>query len=102
MEKRADRRHKINTSIVCSHLRSTPSSPAFDGKMMNCCVNGLYAELTTQFRSGTILVVRATGSCCGYSKDEGFRSLALAEVKWSKPKSGAEGACYATGLRYVI
>ena len=38
----------------------------------------------------------------GYSKDEGFQSLAVAEVRWSKSISADEGARYATGLKYVM
>ena len=44
-----------------------------DGRMKNCCVNGLYAELAVHFKTGTVLVVRTTGSSCGYSREEGFR-----------------------------
>ena len=102
MEKRTDRRHCLNTSIVCSHVTSVPCGEAFDGRMRNCCINGLYVELMVQFKTGTILVVRTTGSSCGYSRDEGFRTLALAEVKWSQPKSVEGDVCYATGLRYVM
>jgi len=70
--------------------------------MKNCCVNGLCAELGTHFKTRTVLVVRTTGSSCGYSRDEGFRSLAIAEVKWSKSKSVEGGSCYGTGLKYMM
>ncbi len=102
MEKRTSRRHVIDTSIVCSHLSSLRCSEAVDGRMKNCCTNGLYAELRTCFKAGTILVVRTTGGSRGYSKDQGFRSLALAEVKWSLPRSVEGGVCYATGLKYLM
>jgi hypothetical protein len=102
MEKRANTRHKINTSIVCSHLSTVRCSETCDGQMKNCCRSGLCAELKACFKAGTILVVRTTGSSCGYSKDEGFRSLALAEVKWSLPTSIAGDIRYATGLKYLM
>ena len=102
MEKRAARRHRINTSIVCSYLNSVNFGKPVDGRMLNCCVNGLYAELEAHFKAGTVLMVRTIGSSCGYSGDEGFRSLAVAEVKWSKSKSVEEGVCYATGLKYMM
>jgi hypothetical protein len=70
--------------------------------MKNCCTNGFYAELKARFKAGTILVVRTTGGSRGYSKDEGFRSLALAEVKWSLPRSVEGRICYATGLKYLM
>lgn len=102
MEKRANRRHAIDTAIVCSHLTTVGSGDTVDGWMRNCCVNGIHAELKAGFRTGTILVVRATGSSRGYSRDEGFRSLALAEVKWSLPRFVEGHVCYATGLKYVM
>jgi hypothetical protein len=102
MEKRATRRHRINTSIVCSYLKSGSSGNPVEGRMKNCCVNGLCAELGVHFKTGSVLVVRTTGSSCGYSKEEGFCSLAIAEVKWSSPKSFEGQACYATGLKYMM
>lgn len=70
--------------------------------MKNCCSSGLCAELKAGFKAGTILVVRPTGGSRGYSKDEGFRCLALAEVKWSLPRSVEGNVCYATGLKYLL
>jgi hypothetical protein len=102
MEKRASRRHRINTSIVCRCLNSARFGEPVDGRMRNCCINGLYAELGAHFKTGTVLVVRTTGSSCGCSKEEGFRSLAVAEVKWSRQRSIDGGVCYATGLRYLM
>jgi len=102
MEKRVARRHRIDSSIVCSHLNSVGFGEPVDGRMKNCCVNGLYAELQSRFKTGTVLVVRSTGSSCGFSGDEGFRSLAVAEVKWTESKSVEGGICYATGLKYLM
>jgi len=102
MEKRATRRYRISTSIVCSYLNSVDFGKPVNGRMRNCCVNGLCAELGAHYKAGTVLVVRTTGSSCGYSDEEGFRSPAVAEVKWSRPRSIEGGACYATGLKYLM
>ena len=102
MEKRAHKRHRLNTSIVCSFLSGGRCARTFEGRMKNCCNSGLCVELRAQVKAGTVLVVRTTGGSCGYSQDEGFRSMALAEVKWSKPKSVEEVACFVTGLKYVL
>jgi hypothetical protein len=102
MEKRASPRHSIDTSIVCSHLSTTRCSEAVDGRMKNCCTNGLYAELKRCFKAGTILVVRATGASRGYSRDEGFHLLALAEVMWVVPRPTEGDIRYATGLKYLM
>lgn len=102
MEKRAARRHPINTTIVCRRLSTSNSNVFFDGVMKNCSIDGLYAELATGFEAGTFLVVRVTGDSSGYSKEEGFQSLAVAEVKWSKLISTDKQAKYAIGLKYVM
>lgn len=102
MEKRATQRRLISTSIVCSLLNSVNFGEPVDGRMKNCCVNGLYAELRFYFKMGTVLVVRATGNSCGHSWEEGFRCLAIAEVKWSKPITVEGEAYYGTGLKYLM
>ena len=102
MEKRATLRHMISTSIVCSLLNSAGFGEPVDGRMKNCCLDGLYAELRFCFKPGTVLVVRAAGSSCGFSREEGFRTLAIAEVKWSKPVTGEGEAYYGTGLKYLM
>jgi hypothetical protein len=102
MEQRSNQRRRINTAIVCSRFKSRQCGKTIDGKMKNCCSTGFYAELKSQVKTGTILMVRTTGSSWGYSVDEGFRSLALAEVKWSKPKSAEGEIFYATGLKYLM
>jgi hypothetical protein len=101
MEKRSNHRRRINTSITCCHFKSLDCGEAIDGQMKNCCSTGFYAELKDHVKSGAVLVVRTTGSSWGYSMDEGFRSMALAEVRWSKPKSIEGEVCYATGLKYL-
>jgi hypothetical protein len=102
MERRANRRHRMNTSIICSYLDLMHSGETLDGRMKNCSANGLCAELGACFKAGTVLVIRATGNSYGYSKEEGFCSLALAEVRWSRPTSVAGDVCYATGLKYLM
>jgi hypothetical protein len=101
MEKRASTRHKLTTSIVCNFLSSGRSGGAFEGEMKNCCKYGLYAELQTPIKTGTTLVIRASGGSFGYSREQGFRWLALAQVKWSKAKSVDGDIRYGTGLKYV-
>jgi hypothetical protein len=102
MEKRSTRRRRISTSIGCSHLNSVNFGEPVDGRLKNRCLNGLYAELGAYFKAGTVLVARTTGSSCRHSGDEGFRSLAVAEVKWSKSKLVEGENCYATGLKYMM
>jgi len=102
MDKRSNPRREINTSIACKRYISLNVEESIDGNMKNCCPAGFYAELKEHVTAGTILVVRTTGSSWEASADEGLRSLALAEVRWSKPMSAEGKACYATGLKYLM
>lgn len=79
-----------------------PGGQSIDGRMLNCCAAGCYAELKAPVKAGTILVVRTTGGAWGGFTHEGLRSMALAEVRWSEPISIEGTICYATGLKYVI
>jgi hypothetical protein len=105
MEKRNSNRHKTDQSIVCTFFTSHSCDGTFDGKMQNYCDSGMYAELQTPFKEGTILLVRTTGSVPGNSSvkiEEGFRSISLVEVKWSKPLSDSGVACFGTGLKHLV
>ena len=88
--------------IVCSRLSSLQSGETINGIIFNCCLSGFYAELKEQVLAGTILVVRTTGSSWEASADDGLRTMALAEVRWSKPMAVEGSACYATGLKYLM
>jgi hypothetical protein len=104
MEKRHSNRHQANQSIVCAFFASRSFDDTFDGKMRNYCDSGLYAELQTRFKEGTILLVRTTGSLPEGSPakiEEGFRSISLVEVKWSKSVSANGAVCYGTGLKHL-
>jgi hypothetical protein len=103
MDKRSNPRHEINTSpIICKRYNSINSDVPIDGIIKNCCPAGFYAELKQHVSAGTILVVRMTGDSWGCSADDGLRSMALAEVRWSKPLPVDKEACYATGLKYLM
>jgi hypothetical protein len=102
MEKRKEPRRLINTTLVFRHFNSLASREEIEGDMKNCCSAGLNAELKLQIKAGTILVVRATGPSRGYSINEGYRSYALVEVKWSELKNPQGDVRYATGMRYLM
>jgi len=102
MDKRSSPRREINTSIACRRYISLNSEVSIDGYLKNCCSAGFYAELKEHVTAGTILVVRMTGDSWGYSANDGLRSMALAEVRWSKPMSVEGEPCYATGLKYIM
>jgi hypothetical protein len=104
VEKRHSNRHKTNQSIVCAFFASRSFNDTFEGKMKNYGDSGIYAELQTRLKEGTILLVRTTG-CLSEGLpakiEEGFRSISLVEVKWSKPLSANGVVCYGTGLKHL-
>jgi hypothetical protein len=102
MDKRSNPRREINTSIACKRYNSSSDEVSIDGHMKNCCPTGFYAELKEQVKAGTILMVRTTSSSWEASAEDGPRSAALAEVRWSKPMSVGGKDCYATGLKYLM
>ncbi|MGE5255971.1 MAG: hypothetical protein ACM3KE_04830 [Hyphomicrobiales bacterium] len=104
MEKRNSSRHKTEQSIVCTYFASRSYNDSFGGKMKNYCDAGLYAELQTQLKDGTVLLVRATSNSSKPPTtrlQDGFRSISLVEVKWSKPILCDGNLCYGTGLKHV-
>jgi hypothetical protein len=105
MENRTSSRRDAERSIVCSYFTSQNSSETFDGKVKNCCDSGMYAELATNFKIGTILVVRSTsnpGEDTRSEMREAVPSISLAEVKWSKRISANGTTWYGTGFRYLV
>ena len=104
MENRNSNRHETDQPIVCTFFTSHNCNHTFDGKMKNYCASGLYAELQTHFKEGTVLLVRTASNPTERLPakiEEGFRSISLVEVKWSKPLSANGGVCYGTGLKHL-
>jgi hypothetical protein len=104
MEKQNSNRHETDQSIVCTLFTSQRFNDMFYGKMKNYCDVGMYAELQTCFKDGTVLLVRTTSSDpdgLPPKIEEGFRSISLVEVKWSKPISANGVVCYGTELKHL-
>jgi len=104
MENRKSNRHKTDQSIVGTVFTSHNFNDMFYGKMKNYCDLGLYAEFQPCLKDGTVLLVRTTSSAperLPSKIEEGFRSVSLVEVKWSKPLSANGAVCYGTGLKHL-
>ena len=103
LNKRGSRRTRIETPIVCSYLTTGDNNKTFDGKMLNYGPCGMYAELSDRFKNGTILLIK-TKRCptVQFEMDlaEGFRTISLAQVKWTKRISSNGETRYGTGLQY--
>lgn len=103
MEKRTSQRHETKTSITCRYFTTRSDNRAIGGNVLNFGERGLYAELNTPLRRGTILLIRTlsgASSSRGLQSGEGFRSFSLAEVRWSKPVPDNAPKCYGTGMKY--
>jgi hypothetical protein len=101
MENRSSLTDYTGISVACSHL--TANSPVLQGRMLDCSQTGTCIELNQKIQDGSIVMIKAS---IGMKEDppafpDGFRSFALAEVKWSKPVEDASGNNYAIGLRYL-
>jgi hypothetical protein len=105
VENRTSSRHEIDSSIVCSFLSSRSSNETICGKMKNYCDSGLYAELQVQLKEGTVLLCRTTRISLRPFRtkiEDGFRSMSLAQVKWSKPICVNGTIRFATGLKHLV
>jgi hypothetical protein len=101
MENRSSLTDYTRISVACRRL--TANSPVLQGKMLDCSQTGTCIELNQKIQDGSIVMINAS---VGMKEDlpalpEGFRSFALAEVKWSKPIEDASGNYYAIGLSYL-
>jgi hypothetical protein len=103
MEKRTDRRHAIEKTVACSPFVTGKINAASDGRMLNYCACGMCAELGAEFKKGAIVLLRTkdspTDPPAGFIR-EGFRSVSLAEVRWSRPVTAAGHLRFTTGFRY--
>lgn len=105
MENRTSNRYGIENSIVCSYFSSRNSTEVFYGEMKNYCDSGIYVELRAQFKEGTVLLVRTRKIKKKLSTTkiaDGFRSISLAQVKWSKPICINGAIRFATGLKHLV
>jgi hypothetical protein len=97
MEKRNIKRHAIGASTVCSHFTASTNRNIYDGKMLNHSKDGMCIESSADFRKGAIVLVKVNAlfSNAGYPRlMEGFRTVALGEIKWSKPSHDAGKTLY--------
>ena len=100
MEKRKIKRHGIDASTVCGHFTALKNCNIYDGKMLNYSEDGMCIESSADFKKGAIVLIKVNSlfSNDGYPRlMEGFRTVSLAEIKWSKPSHDAGKAFF--GMR---
>ena len=101
IEKRSHLRRSTQISVVCSGLTAKSPDILSRGYMVNCSGWGACVVIDHQMQAGSIVMIRATH----YGQKnlpEGFRTLALAEVKWSERLEKGIVTNYAIGLRYLL
>lgn len=100
MEKRSFVRNRTQICVACSSLSAKSPDAVSQGHMVNCSGEGTCIKMNRQIYEGSIVMIKATG--CGIEDPpEGFRTLALAEVKWSKRLEEEIIPSYAIGLKYL-
>ncbi len=105
MENRTSNRYEIDSSIVCSYYGSRNTDEAFLGEMKNYCDSGMYAELPVELKEGTVLICRTKRISLERSRTkimDGFRSMSVAQVKWSKQIYVGGTIRFATGLHHLL
>ena len=105
MEKRALIRNLTRISVACSSLTASSAATVSNGTMLNCSCAGTCIELNHTIHTGSIVMIKATGWSTieqpAEMPPDGFRTLALAEVKWTKRLEEGRISNYAIGLRYL-
>jgi hypothetical protein len=89
-------------SISCARLNSTQY---IQGRMMNYSRNGLYFESRSAPPLGATVLIRVQKNLAGDTAceiQEGFRSLALGEVKWCEEFISEGASYYGVGVKYYL
>ena len=104
MEKRGLDRRRTQIPITCSKLTADSSAGHASGIMSDCSSGGICIETNKHMHRGNILMIKATG----LDEDEPsekpfseFRTISIAEVKWSEPANEENDFNFKTGLKYL-
>lgn len=104
IEKRACGRRYCETDIFCTYFNTNFSTNQYcDAKMFNYTQDGIYIESKAAFKPRTYIFIRDKGmsfQTAGASLLDGFRRIAVGEVKWCKEISGKGSYKYGMGVKY--
>jgi hypothetical protein len=101
-EKRRARRSRVDISVVCSRVTGDPHGAVYSGRIASCSRDGLCIEVAREFAVGTVLAVRAVRQPGDSAACAEVPSLGVAQVRWSRQKSGPSDACFRVGLKYIM
>ena len=103
---REDRRnsYRIRVDIPVERFRVTgdPHGEAYPGRMESCSRDGFCVEMSREFAVGTVLVARAIRQSDECADHPEVPCLAIAQVRWSQPRSGPAGTRYRIGFKYLM
>jgi hypothetical protein len=97
MEKRSLKRHGIAASIACGHFTTSTGRETYGGEMLNYSDGGLCIQSRADFKKGALVLIHVrdiVDDAASRRLEEGFRSLSLGEIKWSKPLDDAGNTCF--------
>lgn len=104
MEKGSLIRDRTQISVACGRLTADSPISYCNGIMLNCSCEGICIEMNQQIHKGSILMIKSAGWVGKEFFTEppsGFRTVALAEVKWFKPEDSENHINYRIGLKYL-
>ena len=100
MEKRVDKRHNCEASIICNYFNKEKT---FNAKMLNYSEGGMYFESDSFFKEGINIFFKMK-SCLFDASDlelcNGLRTVSLAEVRWRKEISSEDSSRFGMGVKY--
>ena len=99
-EKRSADRHYQEIPITVAHFNTSRYRPA---KMLNYSEGGIYFESDFAFQPRTSIYIRIGKKMTDLPESKiqnGFRSVALGEVKWCKEIGKGESGKYGIGVKY--
>ena len=104
MERRRESRYPTHTPVEYSVFSSRSTGEFLKGEMEDYSELGMNCVFGNRVSDGTILLVRTVENEAVNDSGwihPGFKSLTLAEVKWSKSITIKGSDSYTTGLRHL-
>lgn len=100
MEKRVDKRHNCEASILCNFFNKDRTITA---EMLNYSEGGMHFESDSFFAKGTNILFRVKTCSSGTYGPElgnGLRTVSLAEVRWWQEMGSEDSSRFVMGVKY--
>ena len=100
MQKRADKRHQCQASVICNCFNK---DNMVNATMLNCGEGGMYFESDSFFKEGTNIFFKVKTCSFEPSAPElwnGLRTASLAQVRWWKEMGGQDASRFGIGVKY--